>query len=571
MGTGANPRRPPARSLSLSKSQPSLPSSSSSFPPAGSFAAITSDWEPSESCHDGLAWLRDLFVHAGSPQSPESPIDLTRDPEDVLLDHFDRHVRKCLLPIMGTWLTDLFHHPDLRPAILAISASHLFQFHLFLRDPTSASCTVRKRNNTALTQAYFQYAVNHYDESIRLLATTTMGGIITVPVLNLATTLLLVLFEWESGSVGGSFIHMDGADAIALSSSHELCQTSTGRFLLQSWADMRARKNRQKLVFRPLDAELAHPLDHRSTKLSELALQFSVGLSTPLTEAYTLRNRLVLRTCAADLGVGDEDLPGDFRRWFSRAFDFDYSDEFAAQNGGVLDVWRIQQGLDATKAMLRDWFSALGDHQKPILPPNFPFRVDEDLEDQWVPLDPIAPSIFLEPEAAFDYLRYSICRVLTSPQVLHAYVVGTRPRSTSARIPAVVGQLLSVIEGLDPAQLAHYDVYDHGPIWILVTLALCVPDLAVVSYILDSAFPKFEAVTNRGSLLIGFITAKKMLQCIRSQIQGGFLPLICSANSLITEDLIASPVARFGRKWAIIGRDLSGGYKREVVCEAEDT
>ncbi|KAF5579096.1 hypothetical protein FPCIR_11236 [Fusarium pseudocircinatum] len=392
---------------------------------------------------------------------------------------------------MGDWLTDLIYHPYLEPALMAISASNLFQENVFRRDPTSSSWHIKERQNDKLTQSCFRLAINYYNDAIRTISDTASNGNKS-PHLNLAVTLLLVLFEWESGSVHGSFVHMDGADAIVLSSIEELCQTSTGRLLLKSWADMRARKNRQKLAFRPLEIEFSRASDSRDRVLMSHALRFSSGVASALTNAISMRDRLVLQMCAASDGIDERLVLSHFRQWYSHAFDFNYTEELSSEAECVLTTKELTKGLDATKQVLHEWRNGLDKSQLPVLQASFPSALDETFEDRLVLVGDIAPLQFRTPEAAFNYLRYAVSLVITSPQVLSMYVLATRPRAPRTHVPAVVAHLLSVIEGLDPAQLIHYDVYDSGPLWVLVTVALCVPELHIMSWILETILPRYE-------------------------------------------------------------------------------
>ncbi|KAG5761209.1 hypothetical protein H9Q72_010685 [Fusarium xylarioides] len=353
---------------------------------------------------------------------------------------------------------------------MAISASNLFQENVFRRDPTLSSLHIKERQTDTLTQSCFRLAIKYYNDAIRTISNTTSNGNIS-PQLNLAVTLLLVLFEWESGSVHGSFVHMDGADAIVISSFEDLCQTSTGGLLLQSWADMRARKNRQKLAFRPLEIEFSRA-STRDRVLMSHALQFSSGVASALTNAISMRDRLVLQMCPACDGMDESRVLSHFRQWYSHAFDFNYTEELSSEAGCVLTTKELMSGLDATKQVLHGWRNGLDKSQLPVLQASFPSALDQIPEDRLVLIGDVTPLQFRTPEAAFNYLRYAVSLVITSPQVLSMYVLGTRPKPPTTHVPAVVAHLLSVIEGLDPAQLIRYDVYDSGPLWVLVTLAL---------------------------------------------------------------------------------------------------
>ncbi|KAF5648066.1 hypothetical protein F52700_1280 [Fusarium sp. NRRL 52700] len=392
---------------------------------------------------------------------------------------------------MGDWLTDLLYHPYLEPALMAISASNLFQENIFRRDPMSSSCRIKERQTNKLTKSCFRLAIKYYNDAIRTITDTTSNGNKS-PQLNLAVTLLLVLFEWESGSVHGSFVHMDGADAIVISSFEELCQTSTGRLLLESWANMRARKNRQKLAFRPLEVELSRASDTRDRVLMSHALQFSSGIASALTNAISMRDRLVLQMCAVSDGIDERLVLSHFRQWYSHVFDFNYTEELSPEAGCVLTTKELMNGLDATRQVLHGWRKGLDKSQLPVPQASLPSALDEIFKDRLVLFGDVAPLQFRTPVAAFTYLRYTVSLVITSPQVLSMYVLATRPRPPRTHIPAVVAHLLSVIEGLEPAQLIRYDVYDSGPLWILVTLALCVPESHIVSWILETILPRYE-------------------------------------------------------------------------------
>ncbi|KAF4414793.1 hypothetical protein FACUT_13958 [Fusarium acutatum] len=159
-------------------------------------------------------------------------------------------------------------------------------------------------------------------------------------------------------------------------------------------------------------------------------------------------------------------------QWYSHAFDFNYSEELSSEAGCVLTIKELMNGLDATKQTLQEWHNGLDGSRLPVLQASLRSALDQNFEDQLVLVEDVAPLHFQTPEAAFDYLRYAVSLVITSPQVLGIYVLANRPKASKTHVPAVVAHLLSVIEGLDPAQLIRYDVYDSGPLWVLVTLAL---------------------------------------------------------------------------------------------------
>ncbi|KAF5538689.1 hypothetical protein FPHYL_12466 [Fusarium phyllophilum] len=253
---------------------------------------------------------------------------------------------------------------------------------------------------------------------------------------------------------------MDGADAIVISSFEELCQTSTGRLLLKRWADMRARKNRQKLAFRPLEIKFSRA-SNRNRVLISHALQFSSGVAAASTNAISMRDRLVLQMCAACDGIDEIRVLSHFRQWYSHAFDFNYTVELSSEAGCVLTTKELMNGLDATKQVLHGWRNDLDKSQLPVAQTSFPSALDQISEDRLVLVGDVAPLQFKTPEAAFNYLRYAVNLVITSPQVLSMYVLATRPRAPSTHVPAVVAHLLSVIEGLNPAQLIRYDVCER--------------------------------------------------------------------------------------------------------------
>ncbi|KAF5537580.1 hypothetical protein FMEXI_9787 [Fusarium mexicanum] len=491
VGTGDNPQRlkrtaAPEKNISPPSATPNAAMSVSYLSePDRWLGALIDDGMNVDDAH-----LQRLLTHAADHQVSSRGF-LLLDHEAYLLSHFNRCVHGQLKHLMGDWLTDLLYHPYLEPALMAISASNLFQENVFRLDPTSPSCHIKKRQTDKLTQSCFRLAINYYNDAIRTISDTTSSGIKS-PKLNLAVTLLLVLFEWESGSVHGSFVHMDGADAIIISSSEELCQTSTWRLLLKSWADMRACKNRQKLAFRPLEIELSRASDTRDRVLMSHALQYSSGVASALTNAVSMRDRLVLQICAASDGIGERLVLSHFRQWYSHAFDFNYTEELSSEAECVLTTKELMDGLDTTKQVLHEWRNGLDKSQLPVLQASFPSALDQIFEDRLVLLGDVAPLQFRTPEAAFNYLRYAVSLVITSPQVLSMYVLATRPRAPKTHVPAVVAHLLSVIEGLDPAQLIRYDVYDSGPLWVLVTLALCVPEPQVVSWMLDTILPRYE-------------------------------------------------------------------------------
>ncbi|KAJ4256706.1 hypothetical protein NW762_008802 [Fusarium torreyae] len=355
---------------------------------------------------------------------------------------------------------------------------------------------------------------------------------------------------------------MDGADAIVHTSYKELCKTTIGHHLLQSWADMRARRNRQRLPFRPLSVELqTHSHPHAAILFRYNSQHSGARLTSLLADADTLRNRLVLNLCAADEGVNDDDMPDHFRHWFSSTFEYEYPDEFDTQNRRILTRGETLLRLHDIRVGLQIWRSS----QEPRQCFSSFDKDFRDLEGQWAPVSPIEPVQFPTPATTFDYLRYCLCLILSSPQVVNTYLLASHPDSTGLLVPSIVARMLSIIEGLDPAEVIHYDVYDTGPLWMLVTFVFCIPHRKIASYILDTVLPRFEKITERGPLLIAFIHTKNMISCILSQMENGIIPLYCAESSTITEDLILSPASRFGRKYAMIGRDASGAFRREVV------
>ncbi|KAF5253132.1 hypothetical protein FANTH_1963 [Fusarium anthophilum] len=517
VGTGDNPQRPNRTAAREKNTSP--PSKTSNLAISVSYLSEPNRWLGAlidDDTNGDDAHLQQLLTHAADHHVPSRSFFLL-DHEAYLLSHFNRCVHGQLMHLMGDWLTDLLYHPYLEPALMAISASNLFQENVFRRDPTSSSCHIKERQTDKLTQSCFRLAINYYNDAIRAISDTTSNGYNPPPHLNLAVTLLLVLFEWESGSVHGSFVHMDGADAIVISSFEELCQTSTGRLLLKSWADMRARKNRQKLAFRPLEIELSRASDTRDRVLMSHALQFSSGVASALTNAVSMRDRLVLQMCAASDGIDERLVLSHFRQWYSHAFDFSYTEELSSEADCVLTTKELMNALDATKQVLHEWRNGLDKSQLPVLQASFPSAINQILEDRLVLVEDVTPLQFRTPEAAFNYLRYAVSLVITSPQVLNMYVLATRPRAPKTQVPAVVAHLISVIEGLDPAQLIHYDVYDSGPLWVLVTLALCVPEPHIVSWILDTILPRYEKCERNAAVYTiavaeGYLTTNMLLK-----------------------------------------------------------
>ena len=580
VGTADNPRRPKRNSTARLSSSGLLDTpptaASASHNESDQSQAIPAPFQlddadtlyggvPSDPS-DGLAQ-----VLAG-PGSYKAGFSWLEDHESLFLHHFHRHVYKPLLLVLGDWFLSLSNEAPVRSALFALSASNLFQMHLFRPIQTSTLHATVTRSDSELTRSCYKHAIGYYDNSIQLLGQATADRD-DCRLLTLATTLLLSLFEYESGSVGGSFIHMDGADAIVLSSNEMLQQTSTGRLLRQSWANMRARRNRLKLPFRPLQADLARVPRSPVGQLYRHTLQFSSGLSNPLTDAYTLRNRLVIQQYAAAEDINAKDALENFREWYSDVFEHTYVDVLGIDGRRTaLSMAEVLEDIETTRERLQNWRSSLGEMDMPIIPstsPLFTMTMSLGLEGNLMPLLPVVPMTFQTHEAAFEYLRYSTSLVLTSPQVLEAYLLATEAQPPQEQCPAVVAHVLGVIEGLDPAKQVHYDTYESGPLWMFVTLALCVPSSTVISYLLDTILPRFEKHMDCGPHLVHMTQARDLLLCIQSQTQAGVLPLICSANSVATADLISGQSIRFGDKYVIIGRDGSdsgsGGYLRTVV------
>ncbi|KAJ5363602.1 uncharacterized protein N7496_009315 [Penicillium cataractarum] len=382
--------------------------------------------------------------------------------------------------------------------------------------------------------------------------------------LQLALTLLLALFEWESGSVEACFMHITGADALSLTSHDQISKTSSGLRLLGSWAEMRTQKNGHKLPFRPLDEELIGDRTTQTMILSKRIAGHSIpSLSFLLTEAYCLRNRLVLQSCMNLNGIDSESTLRICRAWYSRAFDFTFEEYPETEVHSTLSLEDLLFRLSTTRWLLEEWRAAL---PAKALPSPLQTSVIYTLRPTRLhpaPVLQLTRFIFQECGAAIQFLRYQIGCFLSSRDILDSYLTRSRPPLPNEPLGPEATLILSIIESLDPSEDSLHYTFDEGILWILNVLPVCIPDIRVTSYLLDIILPRLEHYGSFKPLLFDLKT-RQMLVGIHSEIEAGRLPLLYDPNVLITDD-IALNNNRLGSKAAVLGRTLEGGSFQDVV------
>ncbi|KAH6967845.1 hypothetical protein BKA56DRAFT_597278 [Ilyonectria sp. MPI-CAGE-AT-0026] len=476
-------------------------------------------------------------------------------PNKHLINHFHTHVYKSLHPVIQDAITELWHHPQLQTAVLALSACNLFNLHSFQRGSLENGQHINKTHSTA-TKAYLRYALGFYDEAVskvRQMQANPGSSTLELQHLNLGATLLLALFEWDLGSVKACFAHLDGADAIVLSSHTSLAETDLGSRLLRSWAEMHAQKYRRRLPFRPLHGESAKDQCMQAAVLSQRNCR-TVELSILLTEAYRTRNRVVLQECMGLETTNSEAALRMSRAWYSQAFEFSYETDPDTEAQTTLTTDEMLDRLETTNRSLQKWHSLL-----PLVELPSPSHAINVISFQ------TAHMKFVNHVASCQYLHYLMASMLSSLEILDMFLFRACPPLPDEPFTAQVISILALIEALDPEIVATQHTFHVGPIWVFYTLPLCVPDFRITTYLLDTILPRFERYVSCGPLLRSLAQTRQSILGIQSQILLGRLPLLYDANVLTTEDLALSDRARRGTKAAVFGRDFAGRRFQEIV------
>lgn len=479
--------------------------------------------------------------------------------ESFLLHHFHAHVSGAVSKGYHDLLLDVGHHAQLKSAVLALSASNIFQLHLFQRGTRSGLCTRRSRDGNA--NIYYRRAITFYGKALQFLRGAGEYDQIS-PHLKLAAALLLALFEWECGSVKAYFVHLNGADVVALSYHRQLSQTVSGSRLLCLWAEMRSQKNSRLLPFRPMEVEVA---DGQQMQAADLAQQYLVSFNSVsglLAEAYNLRNRLVLLTCTAPQWTDPAAVLRASSEWYSTRFNYSYVDEVRTAGCQILSRSEILEHLASTYQSLQAWHASLTDLEKPTSA-DVPFATAAACT-LGTALQ-IKPLVFRESRAAVRYLHYAIGSVLSSNTILDNFLFREPPAPLGGSLPAEALLVLSILEGLDSHTMLASGVSDRGSMWTMVALVLCVPDIRITTHLIEKVIPRLESAVSCGPILCDLVKLKRDVYFAHSQIRAGYLMMLCDANELITADCSLRDDARFGHRAACLGRDIQGRVFRKFL------
>jgi hypothetical protein len=261
--------------------------------------------------------------------------------------------------------SDFNHHGQLKLATLALSASSIFQLHLFQRSPHFGSrCTKRASDHNART--FYRYVVTFYKQSLRSLRGLRNRDQVS-PYLRLAVKVLLALFEWESGSISAYFVHLNGADAIVVSYHEQLSKTTSGFRLLCLWAELRSQKNSWKLAFRPFEIEVADDRQIQAAGICHHYLGASNSVSGLLAEAFRLRERLVLLTCTTSQLRDTAATLRESGEWYSKMFGYPYDKEMPTEGCRFLSKAETLGRLFTIHQNLQMWQDSLTGLERPVV------------------------------------------------------------------------------------------------------------------------------------------------------------------------------------------------------------
>ncbi|KAM5373332.1 hypothetical protein ACJZ2D_007161 [Fusarium nematophilum] len=480
--------------------------------------------------------------------------------DSFLLHHFVTHVSGCLVPFLDAQTGDLWSHPFLRPIIESLAASSLYQLYTIHRHGPTGFTIGPEGSLTAAACVWKRNAILLYTDAINTLRRACLDSSDAVG-LCLAGSLVLSLFEWESGSAGSYFAHLDGADTIVRLAVEDISQLSWGSSLLRGWARMHHTRITRQLPFRPLEREKRSPSNKKIAELSTQLLHGSASLSVLLVDAFALRNRLVLETCLEAGELGGRSATQFWREWYSELFDFPYATDSDAHNGKELGKSELLDGLARTESLLCAWQESLPKAAQPTMTPAWPSTGISSQENQTLQ---IVSWTFTGNGAALQYLNYIMGRILSSRELLDLYLLAENVLCSSRPLHHLIVAALSVIEALDPEESIAHDVYGNGPLWAFETLATCVPDRKVVSHLSQIVMPRFHRVARCGPLLATVAQTSEMLGCVMSEIGAGRMPFLCDPDVVLTDDFSLDESSLSHVRMAVIGRER-GRFYRDLV------
>ncbi|KAH6962454.1 hypothetical protein BKA56DRAFT_597769 [Ilyonectria sp. MPI-CAGE-AT-0026] len=477
--------------------------------------------------------------------------------DSFLLHHFVNHVSGCLAPFLDDQAGNLWSHPFLRPTIESLAASSLYQLYTIHRHDLSGLSIGLGGSQAVAAGAWKRNAIVLYADAVNTLRRADLETIDAAG-LCLAGSLLLSLFEWESGSAGSYFAHLDGADTIVRSAFERISRLPWGLSILRGWARMHHTRLTRQLPFRPLEKEKCGLSNKKTAELSNQFLHGPAKLSVLLAEAFTLRNRLVLETCLEADELGNQSAVQFWREWYSKVFGFPYGAESDAHHGKELTKFELLDSLDQIETLLCAWLESLPEAAQPTVSPTWSKK---DLNNQESQTPQIASWTFTDSEAALQYLSYVMGRILSSREVLDLYLLGGHVPCSLRPLHPLVLAALSTIEVLDPEYSIAHDVYGNGPLWVFATLATCVPDIRVVNHLSQVVMPRFHYVAHGGPQLATVTGTSQILGCIVSEIEAGRLPFLCDPDVVLTDDFTLDESSSSYTVMAVIGREQGRFYK----------
>ncbi|KAH7012801.1 hypothetical protein EDB80DRAFT_748727 [Ilyonectria destructans] len=439
----------------------------------------------------------------------------------------------------------------------SLAASSLYQLYTIHRHDLSGLRIGLGGSQAVAAGAWKRNAIVLYADAVNTLRRADLDSSDAAG-LCLAGSLLLSLFEWESGSAGSYFAHLDGADTIVRSAFESISQLPWGSSILRGWARMHHTRLTRQLPFRPLEKEKCGPSNKKTAELSVQFLHGPAKLSVLLAEAFTLRNRLVLKTCLETDEVGDQSAVQFWREWYSKVFGFPYVAESDAHNGKELSKSELLDSLAQSETLLCAWRESLPEASQPTVSPTWSKKDLNDRESQ------TASWTFTGSEAALQYLSYVMGRILSSREVLDLYLLGGDVPCSLRPLHPLVVAALSVIEVLDPEDSIAHDVYGNGPLWVFGTLATCIPDIRVVRHLSQVVMPRFHCVAHCGPLLATVTETSQILGCVMCEIEVGRLPFLCDPDVVLTDDFTLDESSSLYTKMAVIGRE-QGRFYRDLV------
>ncbi|KAH7199400.1 hypothetical protein DER44DRAFT_901055 [Fusarium oxysporum] len=503
----------------------------------------------------------------GSPALPgnlqfRSSFPLGSDGRDsLLLRHFVTEISASLAPFVDDVTGDLWLHPFLRPAIMSLAAANLHQLHLMNQGFPSGDSTPSSNPQMTTISFYKQQAISLYATAVKTLSNASLEGSDAVG-LYLTAVLLLSLFEWDFGSAGSYFTHLDGADTIVCLGFENIISLLWGPLILRSWAILRHTKFTRQLPFRPLEREKFSETDRKTSQLSSRVLDGTGNLQALLTDAFALRNRLVLQICSEKQGIEDHCTLQYWRLWYSKVFGFPYASEVQGHHLTEMHMSQILDSLYQNEVQLRVWREALPRIAEPTIP-HMPSNSNIDCRGGFSPH--ILHWTFLQHENVLKYLNYLMGRIISSREVLDLYLLDDKFPDPLLPLHPLIVDALSVIETLDPENSIKHDIYGNGPLWIFGALSTCAPDLRVVSYLLDVVLPRFRPFGSCGPLLETIIQETQIITCIKSEIERGRLTFLCDPDVVLTDDFALDEESMVYTKMAVVGRHRQG-FHRDVVA-----